>query len=75
MLLLSRLDTIERILNKVDDAVGKIHHAVETVHNAMDKFKNDLHEFSKDVISLVRGWSFFDGSSDTVVDEELAMGG
>lgn len=75
MLLLSRLDTIERILNKVDDAVGKIHHAVETVHNAMDKVKNDLHEFSQDMISLFRGCGFFDGSSDTVVDEELGMGG
>ncbi|KAK6841013.1 hypothetical protein PG987_001873 [Apiospora arundinis] len=54
LLLLSRLDTIERILAKVESAVEKI--------------KDDLHGFSRDVISIIRGCGF--SESDPSPDEE-----
>ncbi|KAK8121334.1 hypothetical protein PG999_005454 [Apiospora kogelbergensis] len=54
LLLLSRLDTIERILAKIDSAVERI--------------KDDLHGFSRDVISIIRGCGF--SESDPSPDEE-----
>ncbi|KAI1158962.1 hypothetical protein F5B18DRAFT_47194 [Nemania serpens] len=56
---MSRLDTLEHFVAKVDIAMGKINDFMARVDLAMETMKGDLQSFSAGMVGLLRGWGFF----------------
>ncbi|KAI0525809.1 hypothetical protein F5B22DRAFT_587841 [Xylaria bambusicola] len=70
-LVMSRLDTLEHFVTKVDIAMGKINDFMARVDLAMETMKGDLQSFSAGMVGLLRGWGLLPRTpGTTMVDVE-----
>ncbi|KAI0977478.1 hypothetical protein F4678DRAFT_455623 [Xylaria arbuscula] len=69
-LVMSRLDTLEHFVAKVDIAMGKIDDFMARVDLTMENMRGDLQSFSANMVGLLRGWGLLPRTPGTTVDVE-----
>ncbi|KAI1340618.1 hypothetical protein F5Y15DRAFT_414936 [Xylariaceae sp. FL0016] len=73
LLILSRLDTLERIANKTDSALDRVLQSMSIVSSSMESMKIDLQKFAADMIGFLRGCGLLPGDRSPRGDEELGQ--
>ncbi|KAI1158837.1 hypothetical protein F5B18DRAFT_639561 [Nemania serpens] len=68
---MSRLDTLERFVAKVDSMMDKIYDVIARVDLAMENMGGDLQSFLASMAGFLRGWGLFLPTQDTMVDVEV----
>ncbi|KAI0398856.1 hypothetical protein F4802DRAFT_611321 [Xylaria palmicola] len=69
-LVISRLDTLEHFVTKVNIAIGKINDFIARINLAIENIRGYLQRFSASIVGLFRGWGFLPYIPSTTVNVE-----
>ncbi|CAJ2503084.1 Uu.00g104780.m01.CDS01 [Anthostomella pinea] len=71
LLILSRLETQDRLMTKIDSVMDKIDRFMSRVDSAMENIRTGLDKFTADMIGFLKGCVVFAGNQDVNADEEM----